>query len=116
AVHHDRGAVPHTRFVLGDELHRLLAARRQEAEEHGRQPVQREPLGAVDHLGGKILVAETYDPLRELPAERSHAFLPGMVDAARTGPPDSQAGPARANDEEDYRRGEKDAGIRSLFS
>src|SRR5206468_10760206 len=40
-----------------------------------------------------------YDPLRELPAERSHAFLPGMVDAARTGPPDSQAGPARANDE-----------------
>src|SRR2546428_13774763 len=74
-------------------------------------------------------MAQTDDPLRELPAERCHRLLPfrheghlsgrrGVVAADRPGgAAGSQARPARARSTvEDYRRGEKDAGISSLFS
>src|SRR4029434_5897006 len=66
---------------------------------------------------GQILETDTRAHRRELRAERSHAFLPGVEDAARAGPPDSQ-GRARPDEttREDYRRGEKAAGINSLFS
>jgi len=37
--------------------------------------VERDALGAVDYLGREIVIAQTHDPLRELPAERCHTFL-----------------------------------------
>ena len=57
AVHHDGGAVVHPDFVVADELHRLLAAGGLRAEEHRRQAVQRDALGAIDHRGGEIVIA-----------------------------------------------------------
>ena len=75
AVHHDGGAVAHTRFFRGDELHALLASRRLRAEEHGGETVKRDALGAIDHRGREIVIAQPYDPLRKLPAERCHTCL-----------------------------------------
>ena len=49
------------------------AVRRPRAEEHRREAVERDALGAIDHGGREIFVAQTDDPLRELPAERGHA-------------------------------------------
>ena len=45
------------------------------AEEHGGEAVERDALGAIDHLGREIVIAQTHDPLRELPAERCHHGL-----------------------------------------
>src|SRR5207237_3542942 len=75
AVHHDGGAVLHPGFLLAHELPRLAAARRQRAEQHRREAVERDALGAVDHVGREIVVAESNDPLRKLPAERCHRVL-----------------------------------------
>ena len=61
----------HTRFIRGDELHGLLAARRLRAEEHGGETVKRDAPGAISHRGREVVIAQPYDPLRKLPAERA---------------------------------------------
>src|SRR5215510_7969671 len=75
AVHHDGCAVLYAGFFVADQLHRLAAPRSQRAEEHGRQAVERQPLGAIDHFGRQIVIAEPDNPLRELTAERCHRVL-----------------------------------------
>ncbi len=72
AVHHDGGATLHAGLFVADQLHRLAPARRQRAEQHRREPVECDALGAIDHRGRKIVKAKPDDPLRELPAERCH--------------------------------------------
>ncbi len=37
--------------------------------------MKRDALGAIDHRGREILIAQPYDPLRKLPAERCHTCL-----------------------------------------
>ena len=76
AAHHDGGAVAHAGFFFRDELHGLPAARCLGAEEDRGEAMERHPLGAIDHRGRQILMAQTHDPLRKLPAERCHRFLP----------------------------------------
>ena len=45
------------------------------AYEHGREALERDALRAIDHLGREIFMAQTNDPLCELPAQRCHFFL-----------------------------------------
>ena len=70
ARHHDGAAVPDAGFLFRDERHRLFRGRHLRPEQCGRQVLQREPLGAINDGRGQILVAQTNDPFRELPAER----------------------------------------------
>ena len=67
--HHDGGAASHAGLFIGDELHRLLACRQLRTEERGREVLERESLGAIDHRRGEIFIAQTHDPLRELSAQ-----------------------------------------------
>ena len=70
AVDQDGGALPHARVFLDDERHGLPTFRRLGAEERGREPLERQALGAIDHRGREVVVAKPDDPPRELPAER----------------------------------------------
>jgi hypothetical protein len=77
ARHHDGAAVADAGFLFLDERHRLLCRRRLRSEQCGCQVLQRDPLGTVDNGRGQILVAQTNDPLRELPAERLRPLAAG---------------------------------------
>ena len=70
SVHQDGGAASHALFFAGDERHRLLARGQLRSDERRREVLERQSLDAIDNRGGKILVAQTDDPLRELAAER----------------------------------------------
>ena len=74
------------------ELHRLLAGGDLRAEEHGREAVERDALGAIDHRGRQIFVAQANDPSSKYPCQRrgtglrpSGVILPERLGHARLG-------------------------------
>ena len=65
------------------------------AEERRREVLKRQSLDAIDDGGGKILVAQPDDPLRELAAER---LAGGDVGRRRSVPPPGGSGDGRWSD------------------
>jgi hypothetical protein len=75
AIDHDGRAFLDAALLVRDELHGLPSGRRLRADEHGREAVQRDTLGAIDDGRREILVAQRGDPLRELTTQRCQVFL-----------------------------------------